>query len=81
MDDASVQDHIEQLVREEHALLDRGGSAGGLNPEEHERLAAVRVELDRFWDLLRQRRAREEFGQDPDDADLRDEGTVENYKG
>ncbi len=35
----------------------------------------------RGWDLLRQRRARREFGQNPDDAQLRDPGTVEGYLG
>jgi hypothetical protein len=79
MDDEQVRNHIEQLVAEEHALLSRHGSQG-LEPAEHERLAKVRVELDRYWDLLRQRRAHEEFGLDPDDASLRDEGTVEHYE-
>jgi hypothetical protein len=78
--DSSVQDHIEELVAEEHRLLDRGGEQG-LSQADHDRLAAVRVELDRYWDLLRQRRAYEEFGEDPDGASLRDEGTVENYEG
>ena len=41
----------------------------------------VRVELDRYWDLLRQRRAREEFGNDPEVVSLRDEATVEGYEG
>ena len=80
MDDAQVQDHIEQLVAEEHRLLGRSGEQG-LSPRDHERLAAVRVELDRYWDLLRQRRAMEEFGVNPDSASLRDEETVENYEG
>jgi Protein of unknown function (DUF2630) len=80
MDDSEVQDHIEQLVAEEHRLLGRGGEKG-LSRRDHERLATVRVELDRYWDLLRQRRAREEFGEDPDSASLRDEATVENYEG
>jgi Protein of unknown function (DUF2630) len=40
----------------------------------------VEVELDRCWDLLRQRRAKEEFNQDPDDAEARSAGTVENYE-
>lgn len=81
MDDANVQDHIEQLVAEEHALLGRGGSAGGLTAEDHARLGAIKVELDRYWDLLRQRRAREEYGRDPGATELRDEETVENYLG
>jgi hypothetical protein len=78
--DSKVQDHIERLVAEEHRLLGHG-SEQGLSQADHERLAAVRVELDRYWDLLRQRRAYEEFGEDPDDASLRDEATVENYEG
>ena len=80
MDDADVQEHIEQLVAEEHRLLGRGGEQG-LNRKDHKRLADIRVELDRYWDLLRQRRAREEFGEDPDDASLRDARTVEGYEG
>ena len=48
-------------------------------PKNHEHLAVVEVELDRCWDLLRQRRARREFRQNPDDASVRDEGTVEGY--
>jgi Protein of unknown function (DUF2630) len=75
MDDASIQDRIERLVAEEHELQQTGG-----DPERHERLQAVKVELDRCWDLLRQRRAREEFGQDPDEAEARDAETVEHYQ-
>ncbi len=79
-DDASVQAHIEQLVAEEHRLMDAAGLGQGLSPEQHERLGRLRVELDRYWDLLRQRRAREEFGLDPDFVDLRSEGTVEHFE-
>lgn len=73
MSDESVLNKIEQLVGEEHALLADGGG------EKRERLSAIEVELDRCWDLLRQRRARREFQEDPDDAKLRDESTVEGY--
>jgi hypothetical protein len=59
MADQSIADHIEALVKEEHELLDRGGSEHGLDPAGHERLAAIRGELDRYWDLLRRRRAQE----------------------
>jgi len=59
MVDDSIADHIEALVKEEHELLDRGGSEHGLDDAGHERLAAIRVELDRYWDLLRRRRAQE----------------------
>jgi uncharacterized protein DUF2630 len=81
MDDTSIQDHIEALVTEEHQLLAAGEAEEGLDSEQHARLQKVRVELDRYWDLLRQRRAHEEFGQDPDQASLRDSGTVEGYEG
>jgi uncharacterized protein DUF2630 len=59
MADESISDHIEALVKEEHELLDRGGSEHGLDEAGHKRLEATRVELDRYWDLLRRRRAQE----------------------
>lgn len=77
MNDEGVLNSIERLVKEEHTLLAQKEESRA--PETHERLAAVEVELDRCWDLLRQRRARREFHQDPDDASIRDEGTVERY--
>jgi hypothetical protein len=79
MDDGQVQDHIERLVAEEHRLFGRS-SGEGLSADDHARLEQVRVELDRYWDLLRQRRAHEEFGDDPDGASLRDADTVEGYE-
>lgn len=81
MNDDEVQNHIEELVAEEHRLLESHGAGGGLSEEEHKRLEQVRVELDRYWDLLRQRRAHEEFGLDPDQTSVRDAGTVEGYEG
>ena len=77
MSDEQVLSKIEELVGEEHKLL--GVEEGSRRPDEHERLQTIEVELDRCWDLLRQRRARREFGQDPDGASVRDEGTVEGY--
>jgi hypothetical protein len=78
--DESMMGQIEELVAEEHRLLDKG-EGGGLELSEHQRLQQVKVELDRCWDLLRQRRAREEFGLDPDEASVRDAETVEGYEG
>jgi hypothetical protein len=43
MTDADVQNHIEQLVAEEHRLLGRS-SEQGLSPQDHERLAAATVD-------------------------------------
>jgi hypothetical protein len=77
MNDERVLNKIEQLVEEEHALLELGGESRA--QDKHERLATIEVELDRCWDLLRQRRARREFGENPDEASARDEATVEGY--
>jgi hypothetical protein len=70
MADEKVAAHIEALVKEEHELLDRGGSEHGLDAAGHERLAAIRVELDRYWALLRTRRARRAVGVDPGPDEL-----------
>jgi hypothetical protein len=78
MEDGTTLARIEQLVAEEHELLGRHGD-DGLGPEEHERLQQLQVQLDQCWDLLRQRRARREFGQDASDAVARPESTVEGY--
>jgi hypothetical protein len=77
VDDRDIFGHINGLVDEEHQLRSQ---AAGLGDDERARLAELEVELDRCWDLLRQRRAKREFGQDPDDATLRSEGTVEGYR-
>jgi hypothetical protein len=78
MDDSSIQNRIDQLVAEEQHLL-AAGQGSGPSPERHERLQELKVELDQCWDLLRQRRAREEFGEDPDEAGPRDPSVVEDY--
>lgn len=78
--DKRIQDQIESLVEEEHRLLKAGEEQEGLSAPQHERLQTVKVELDRYWDLLRQRRAHEEFGLDPDDTSARDAETVEGYE-
>jgi hypothetical protein len=82
MDDQSILSRIEALVREEHSL--QHSEAGDAVRDdalavERERLERVSVELDRCWDLLRQRRARRAAGDDPDDATARDAETVEKY--
>jgi hypothetical protein len=76
MEDRTILQHISDLVDEEHRLR---SDAAGLDDEGRARLRSVEVELDQCWDLLRQRRAREEIGKDPDDARARPEGTVEGY--
>jgi len=75
MNDQTILDHITALVDEEHRLRDETAA-----PEQNAtRLKSVAEQLDQCWDLLRQRRAKREFGADPDAAQPRDIGTVENY--
>ena len=79
MNDAEIKKHIEELVDEEHRLLEHG-EGGGMTGDDRGRLDAVSVQLDQYWDLLRQRRARRDAGQDPGVADLRSEEIVEHYQ-
>ena len=79
MADEQISARIEALVKEEHELLDRGGQERGLDPAGHARLEEIKDELDRYWDLLRQRRARRRAGEDPEGASPRDADTVEHY--
>ncbi len=80
MDDQQVLDRIDQLVREEEELLHRHeGEGEGLTSDEHARMEELKVQLDKMWDYLRQRRALRQYGDNPDDASVRDGGTVEDY--
>ena len=63
---------IKALVEEEHEL--RKSEA-----PDAARLQRVEELLDQCWDLLRQRKARREFGQDEAGTNLRDIPTVEGY--
>jgi Protein of unknown function (DUF2630) len=83
MTDESIAARIERLVAEEHDLrtreqVDREEIEG--LAADRERLSEVEVELDRCWDLLRQRRALRAGGGDPDAASVRDASTVEGYR-
>ena len=75
--EATVLDHIQKLVGEEHELFDRAS----LDDVETRRLAAIKVELDQCWDLLRQRRALRETGRDVNEAHVRTPEVVEKYVG
>jgi hypothetical protein len=75
--DKTVLEHIEHLVAEEKRLY----AQGEISDAERERLGKINVELDRCWDLLRQRRALREFGRNPDEAEVRPANVVENYRG
>ena len=72
----SVVGHVDELVKEEERLYAKNGPTD----EDQARLANVEVALDQCGDLLRQRRALREFGEDPDKAKVRPAKIVENYE-
>lgn len=78
-DDKPIQHRIQELVSQEHELRAKLASGQITEAAEHERLQQLEIELDRTWDLLRQRRAKREFGEDPDSARPRSADTVEGY--
>lgn len=78
MNDQELLSRINQLVEEEHELL-RQEAEGKLVDPNNERMKQLEVMLDQAWDLLRQRRARRDFGEDPEQAHVRSPGIVENY--
>ena len=83
MSDENIAAKIERLVAEEHDLRNREQADADHTDAlavDSDRLEAVQVELDRCWDLLRQRRALRGAGGDPDAAELRDADTVEHYR-
>ena len=79
MDDEQVIARITALADEERTL-EEGHVGDGLSDEDHARLQAIQNHLDQLWDLLRQRRALRDAGQDPDRAAERPVDTVEGYR-
>ena len=74
MGDDDILEQIQRLVDEEHTIRTTGGEDGD------DRLTRLEETLDQCWDLLRQRRARREFGESEGDATVRDTDTVEHYR-
>ncbi|GCE18062.1 DUF2630 family protein [Dictyobacter kobayashii] len=79
MNDKEILQHIQELVNEEHHLLQLE-EEGKIQGDQRQRVKDLEVGLDQCWDLLRQRRARRNAGLNPDEAEVRDPNTVENYK-
>jgi hypothetical protein len=76
MQDKTILEHINELVEEEKRLRAEASQLG----ENVQRVRQIEEQLDQCWDLLRQRRAKREFGDDPDSAKVRDVDTVEKYE-
>jgi hypothetical protein len=75
-EDDDLLARIQRLVDEEHHLEGEPD-----HPDRVHRVKELEVQLDQAWDLLRQRRARREFGGDPELTTAeRDQGTVEGYR-
>lgn len=80
MQDGSIQQHITELVNEEHALR-RAVQDGKITTEsEQTRLRELEVELDQCWDLLRRRRAARDNHEDPERLEVRSPAEVEGYR-
>ncbi|MER6669253.1 DUF2630 family protein [Amycolatopsis japonica] len=79
MADGDILSRIDELVSEEHELRSRAIGTG-LSSDDRSRLASVEQQLDQCWDLLRQRRARVEFDDDPEQATARPVSEVESYR-
>lgn len=77
MDNQDILQRIQLLVDEEHQLRDRPADDGD---SRRERLRRVEEDLDQCWDLLRQRRAKQDAGENPADAGARPIDQVEGYR-
>lgn len=80
MEDTEILAQIDELIKTEHELRARLAEGKLDSAEEQQRLRSAEEALDQCWDLLRQRRARREFGEDPDAAAARPRSEVENYQ-
>ncbi|HZR48405.1 MAG TPA: DUF2630 family protein [Streptosporangiaceae bacterium] len=80
MDDKQIMATIGELIETEHKLRQQLANGELSSAEEHEQLRSAEQALDQCWDLLRQRRARREFGENPEDASVRPVSEVENYR-
>jgi hypothetical protein len=77
--DEQINRKIEQLEEERKGLRHDESTTPGSVAGDAARLEEIRVELDRLWDLERQRRALRDAGRDPDGAQERPGETVEGY--
>ncbi|MFJ6834215.1 DUF2630 family protein [Streptomyces sp. NPDC091209] len=81
MEQEQILARITSMVDDERRLRDALAAGQIDDATEHARLGQLERELDQCWDLLRQRRAKSEFGENPDDAQVRPSSQVEGYRG
>ncbi len=79
MDDQQILERISEMIESEKSLRDRLAAGQISETQEHAELTRIEESLDQAWDLLRQRRALREFGDDPDAAHVRPANVVEGY--
>jgi hypothetical protein len=79
MNDKEILGHIDELIATEHGLRAKVANGELSTAAERDQLRSVEEALDQCWDLLRQRRARREFGENPEEAQVRPAGEVEDY--
>jgi hypothetical protein len=77
--DEQIQTQIDALESEREKLHEREGGADPTLEQDVARLEEIRIDLERLWDLLRQRRALRDAGENPDSASERSAETVEKY--
>jgi hypothetical protein len=75
MDEKDIMARISSLVEEEHKLRESTEHTD----EQRGRMNELEASLDQCWDLLRQWRAKRQYGEDPDEAEPRPEPQVEGY--
>jgi hypothetical protein len=80
MEDKEIMAHITELIATEHKLRQQLAAGELSGAQEREQLRAAEASLDQCWDLLRQRRARREFGENPDGVAARPVSEVEGYQ-
>ncbi|MFI6357181.1 DUF2630 family protein [Streptomyces sp. NPDC050743] len=79
--DQRILSRISEMVEDERRLRAELASGRIDSSAEQQRLGQLERELDQCWDLLRQRRAKAEFGENQDEAHVRPAGQVEDYQG
>ncbi len=79
MDDQQILKQISTMIASEKSLRERLAKGEISEAQEHAELTRIEESLDQAWDLLRQRRALREFGDDPDAAGVRPANVVEGY--